>query len=403
MRADTPITTHANDDGAPQPKPLLVCFSHLKWDFVYQRPQHLMTRAAQSHRVVFFEEPIWEDVPRAELVMVQRGPDLVVARPVLPRDGSEDPVAVQRRLLDGLLERIKRPSTTFWYYTPMALPFSRHARPDLAVYDKMDELSLFRGAPRELVDMEEQLLGRVDLVFTGGRSLYEASRHRHAQVFAFPSSIDAKHFGAARDGMADPADQAGAPRPRFGFFGVIDERMDVDLVGRVAELRPDWQLMMIGPVVKIDPANLPRRPNVHWLGQKDYAELPAYLANWDVGFMPFALNESTRFISPTKTPEFLAAGLPVISTPITDVVRPYGEEKLVSIAGSAEEVVALGETALAAGRDKAWLRRVDRKLAQTSWDATWAEMASLMAEAIEEPAAVPAASGASLAASAAHV
>jgi glycosyltransferase involved in cell wall biosynthesis len=250
----------------------------------------------------------------------------------------------------------------------------------------MDELSLFRGASQELLDLEAALFERADLVFTGGMSLYEAKRNRHRSVHCFPSSIEFDHFAKARALTDEPKDQAGIAGPRLGFFGVIDERMDVELLGQVAELRPEWQFVMIGPVVKIDPASLPRRDNIHWLGPKSYKELPAYLAGWDVGFMNFALNEATRFISPTKTPEFLAAGVPVVSTPITDVVRPYGEKGLVEIAKTPLEVVRKVEAMLARPKE-AWLQKVDRHLAAGSWDKTWAAMHRLMTEATGDGAA----------------
>lgn len=358
-------------------KPLLVCLSHLRWDFVFQRPQHLMTRATHGHRVIFFEEPVYDDVPRAELSLARREADVVVARPIIPHAQAANAVAIQTRLLDALLERVRRTSLTLWYYTPMALEFSRHLRADLVVFDKMDELSAFRGAPQDLVDLEEELMSRADLVFTGGQSLYEATVGRHSRVHAFPSSIDAAHFALARETRRDPEDQAGIPGPRLGFFGVVDERMNLDLVEQLADRRPDWQIVIIGPVVKIDPDILPRRPNLHWLGQKAYRELPLYLSGWDVGIMPFAINEATRFISPTKTPEFLAAGRPVVSTPITDVVRPYGREGLVAIASDAAEFEKAVEAAMS-GADRGWLRRVDRKLAQGSWDQTWRAMARHM-------------------------
>jgi glycosyltransferase involved in cell wall biosynthesis len=249
----------------------------------------------------------------------------------------------------------------------------------------MDELSAFRGAPPGLLRLEQALLDRADLVFTGGRSLYEAKRDRHPRVFCFPSSIDAAHFGQARAPRPDPADQAGIPRPRVGFFGVVDERMDLDLVRALAEQRPDWRFVMIGPVVKIDPSSLPQRSNIHWLGGKSYNELPHYLSGWDVGFMNFALNEATKFISPTKTPEFLAAGVPVVSTPITDVVRPYGEKGLVEIAKSAEEMIAKIKTVLARPKEP-WLAKVDRHLAAGSWDKTWGSMHRLMLDAMGDAA-----------------
>jgi UDP-galactopyranose mutase len=265
----------------------------------------------------------------------------------------------------------------------------------------MDELSAFRGAPPRMLELERALLARADLVFTGGRSLYEAKRGRHPRVSLFPSSIDAAHFAAARTtaanaDMADPADQADIPRPRIGFFGVIDERMDTELVGALAAARPDWSFVMIGPVVKIDPAELPQLPNIHWLGSKTYTELPRYLAGWDAGFMPFARNESTRFISPTKTPEFLAGGLPVVSTPIVDVVRDWGpkgsgEAGLVEIAADPVAFAAALQKVLERPQ-AAWLKQVDRRLAQTSWDQTWAEMDGMIDAAMRAAARQHAAS-----------
>jgi UDP-galactopyranose mutase len=296
---------HSGVSGSPA---TLVCFSHLRWGFVFQRPQHLLTRAARSFRVIFVEEAGFEPVtaPRLQLTTEEGG--VTVAVPILPEGLDEDAAeSAQRALIDGLLSQVRGRPLVFWYYTPMALGFTDHHGPDVCVYDCMDELSAFRFAPAKLRDRERLLLERADLVFTGGQSLYEAKKGRHPSVHAFPSSIDAPHFARARGGQADPDDQSRIPRPRLGFFGVIDERMDLQLLRKVAELRPDWQFVMIGPVVKIDDATLPRLPNIHWLGGKPYEGLPSYLAGWDVGLMPFAINESTRYISPTKTPEFLAA------------------------------------------------------------------------------------------------
>jgi glycosyltransferase involved in cell wall biosynthesis len=359
-------------------KPLLVCFSHLRWDFVWQRPQHLLSRAANHYNVLIIEEPIFKPGISANMDVTDRPQGVTIAVPMLPEGLShEDVLAEQHDLIEGLIGREARTPRVFWYYTPMALAFTSDLECDLCVYDNMDELSLFRGASQELLDLENGLFARADLVFTGGMSLYEAKRSRHHSVHAFPSSIDFAHFSKARSVKQDPLDQAHIPHPRLGFFGVIDERMDVELVGHVAEMRPDWQFVMIGPVVKIDPATLPQRPNIHWLGGKSYNELPQYLSGWNIGFMPFALNEATKFISPTKTPEFLAAGVPVISTPITDVVRPYGEKGLVEIARSAQEVVEKAEFVLSRPKDN-WLTKVDRYLANGSWDKTWASMHKLM-------------------------
>ncbi|HEY6660024.1 MAG TPA: glycosyltransferase [Pyrinomonadaceae bacterium] len=271
----------------------------------------------------------------------------------------------------------------FWYYTPMALTFTDHFNPVASVYDCMDELSAFKGAHSRISTLEKQLFQNVDLVFTGGQSLYEAKRGQHPAVYAFPSSIDASHFGRARTTVADPEDQASIPHPRLGFFGVIDERFDIELLDQVAAKRPDWHFIMIGPVVKIHSDTLPKHPNIHYLGPKKYDQLPDYLSGWDIALLLFARNESTRFISPTKTPEYLAAGKPVISTSIRDVVRPYGELKLVEITDTPDELIQAAEKLLSSSASSEWLTKVDAFLENVSWDKTWAQMSELIDEVID--------------------
>ena len=283
-------------------------------------------------------------------------------------------------LLDSLIEAERIQQYVSWYYTPMARRFSSHLRPRAIVYDCMDELSGFAGAPAGLREAERELIEAADVVFTGGYSLFEAKRALHRNVHACPSSVDADHFRRARLGGADPEDQRDIPQPRIGYFGVIDERLDTELLDAVAVRRPDWQIVMIGPVVKVDPAALPQRPNIHYLGSKPYAELPAYISGWSVALLPFARNQATRFISPTKTPEYLAAGKPVVSTSIHDVVRPYGEMGLALIADTPGEFVEAVERSLslpAAGR----LQAADAFLSRTSWEATFKQMSLLIEDA----------------------
>jgi len=372
-----------NDGRTGHDAPDLICLSHLRWDFVYQRPQHLLSRCAQQRRVFFVEEPIFGEGP-ISVDISRRDCGVWVVVPHLPFSLSPEQIdAAQQSLLDFVMSKYDINDYILWYYTPMALGFTRHLKPAATIYDCMDELSAFKGAPPALRLREAELFNRADHVFTGGQSLYEAKRDQHRSVHAFPSSSDAGHFAQARQAQEDPADQANIPHPRIGFFGVIDERMDIELLASVADLRPDWHLVMIGPVVKIDPAHLPQRSNIHYLGGKSYNELPSYLAGWDAAMLPFAINESTRFISPTKTPEYLAAGKPVISAPIRDVVRPYGEKNLVKIAGTAEEFVAAAEELMANQDTAAWLASVDTFLANDSWDNTWERMNRLIRFAVK--------------------
>ncbi|MCL2451197.1 MAG: glycosyltransferase, partial [Polyangiaceae bacterium] len=310
----------------------VLCFSHLRWGFVYQRPNHLMSRCARDRRVFFIEEPVF-DSGRPRLVLDPVLDNLTVITPHLRHGtpGSEAAVR-QRELIAELRTKLGIRSPLAWFYTPMAFDVEHGIDARAVVYDCMDELSAFAGAPRELGQRERDLFARADLVFTGGHSLFEAKRAHHPSVHAFPSSVDADHFSSGRSGrLPEPADQKKIAGPRVGFFGVIDERMDIDLLARMAGDLPECSFVLVGPVVKIDPATLPRLSNLHYLGPKTYEELPAYLAGWDVAMMPFAQNDATRFISPTKTLEYLAGGKPVVSTPIRDVITPFGEMGLVRV------------------------------------------------------------------------
>jgi UDP-galactopyranose mutase len=342
---------------------------------VTQRPQHLLTRCALERRVFFWEEPYFDADDNGDgtptLQVMHEGERLWVLRPHLPRAGSAE--EMQRALLAKFMTGFAVGRFVRWYYTPMALGFTRELDAEATIYDCMDELSGFLGAPPELAEREQELFQAADVVFTGGMSLYEAKRKQHANVHPFPSSIDVPHFAQAKTAVDEPADQAGIAHPRAGFFGVLDERFDCGLVAEVTRLRPEVQFIFLGPVVKIDPAILPRGANVHYLGGKSYADLPKYLAGWDVALLPFARNEATRFISPTKTPEYLAAGKPVVSTPIHDVVAGYGHAGLVAIADTPDDFAAAIGRALQP-QSAAWREAVEKKLAQGSWDRTWEQM-----------------------------
>jgi UDP-galactopyranose mutase len=355
----------------------IVCLAHLRWDFVFQRPQHLMTRFVRERRVYYVEEPRFDDGP-VRIVMNQDVSGVHIVIPYLTHAMSkEEGAKAHRELMEELISGQKIDRYILWYYTPMALSFTRQLQPAMVVYDCMDELSAFNGAPTKIKEYENELVKRADLIFTGGQSLFEAKRDSHHNIHPFPSSIDVDHFAKARSVPSEPQDQAGIPHPRLGFYGVIDERMDLELIEEIARSCPEWQLVMIGPLAKVEESDLPHLPNIHYLGSKPYNELPDYLGGWDVALLPFARNKSTRFISPTKTPEYLAGGIPVVSTPIKDVVRPYGEKGLVSIAENPKEFVEAVKEILDPDHDRqAWLQKVDLFLANISWEDTWQGMKS---------------------------
>jgi UDP-galactopyranose mutase len=358
--------------------PTLIVFCHLRWDFVFQRPQHLMTRLAEHYQILFVEEPVFDE-GQAHLKKTAVAPNITVCQPhtaIHAAGFHDDQIPTLQTLLADLVPESEQP--VVWFYTPMALPLLQGLHPALVVYDCMDELAAFKNAPKQLLQRETALLNIADLVFTGGPSLYASKRERHANAHCFPSSVDAAHFRQALDRNNSHPEQAGLARPRLGFYGVIDERFDTELIRAVAAAHPDWQIVLVGPVVKIDEASLPRASNIHYLGQRSYAELPRFLAGWDLCLLPFALNDSTKFISPTKVLEYMAAELPSVSTPITDVKVPYGD--IVAIADTPEKFIAACERMLSATAEQkaAMAERMRQIVAGTSWAKTAARMHELI-------------------------
>lgn len=363
----------------------LLCLSHLRWDFVYQRPQHLLTRFSEIFSTYFLEEPIHDTANDPYLHISKRLPNLWVVVPHIPSGLSKaEEKLVMKQLMDKFIKKEDGDNFLFWYYTPMALSFTEQLNPALTVYDCMDELSLFKNAPAELKELEKRLMAKSDVVFTGGHSLYEAKKHQHANIYAFPSSIDKSHFVKARTNKVQPSDQAQVKGIKLGFYGVIDERFDIELIRAVADVRPNWNFMLIGPVLKINRALLPKNKNIHYLGQKNYEQLPYYLSGWDVALIPFMLNDSTKFISPTKTPEYLSAGKPVVSTAIRDVVNPYAKNKLVHIGFTAEDFIDAIESELNNKNRKDWLTKVDTFLSKNSWDNTCESMLTCIQNSIKD-------------------
>src|SRR5579883_2524017 len=362
-------------------------FSHLRWDFVFQRPQHLLSRFARSRRVIFVEEPVRDEgAPHWEFH--NRGHNITVCRPHTPIESpgfSPEQLNAIDGMMESLIQQLKLENYVAWFYTPMALPLAQRITPKAVIYDCMDELSAFLGAPAELIDRERELLKLADVVFTGGPSLYKAKQHKHPNVHCFPSSVDAAHYARARPGMNDEAaDQKRLPKPRIGYFGVIDERIDYDLIRHLATARPDWRIAMVGPVVKVNPELLPKLPNIIWFGQRAYADLPSYISGWDVCMLPFARNRSTQFISPTKTLEYMAAERMIVSTPIRDVAEPYGH--IVFLGDSTDEFVAACDRALNLKKSarQRRIRLMRDVLSRTSWDSTASRMLELIESAIQK-------------------
>ncbi len=354
----------------------LIVLSHLRWGFVFQRPQHLLSRLASRWPVIFVEEPVFTpDPPHLKFHTPCPGVTVVVPHtPVAHAGFHDDQLPVLEPLLRAYVASHHIEHAICWLYTPMALPLVDALTPRCVVYDCMDELAAFLHAPAQLIQRERMLFDRADVVFTGGPSLYEAKRSLHQNIHCIPSSVDAAHFAPQRVN-ADSAEarnacqlQGALSHPRLGFFGVIDERLDLDLIGAIASAHPEWQIVMVGPVVKIDPGMLPSMHNIHWLGMQTYELLPHLLAGWDICLVPFARNASTRFISPTKTLEYMAGEKPVVSTAIHDVKALYGQA--VEIAETSDAFIRACEDLLSESDDcrRERLQQMRSTVASCSWD-----------------------------------
>lgn len=379
--------------------PVILCISHLGWDYVWQRPQHILSRLAEHYEVVYVHEPridsTPEDAPRLELIFSD---DRVTAwQPVFP--DRPDVLGCwreeYRRTVEDLLVRqglarwsggrlVSTRPIILWFYTPTPWYLLDAVPAELVVYDVMDDLASFKGASQDLREREARLLSRADLVFAGGRSICEARRQKYPGVRLFPSGVDAGHFAAALDPALPIAQEiAQLPHPVLGYYGVIDERIDRELLSRLAVEHPEWSLALVGPVTKVEREALPAAPNLHYIPAQPYERLPAFLKGFDVATMPFALNEATRYISPTKTLEYMAAHKPVVSTPVPDVVNSWG--KVVRIAygptGFAQAVTeALSETdAQREGR----IAMEREAVAQNSWDGIASRMLALLRSALD--------------------
>lgn len=362
----------------------VVCFSPSRWDFNYQRPQHLLKRFAKCFRVFYIEEPVFNsESDRYQLTMSSE--HVFVVTPQLQDSRKRSDVTERQcEIIGQLFQEEKIQTYIFWHYTPLALILCNQFNPVLTIYDCIGQCYGVHGAVTK--ENEKELFERSDIVFAAGQSLFENKKKFHKHIYSFPNRVDKNHFEQARSVKFDPPDQDSIPHPRIGYFGTIDDRIDVELLSKIAQLRPRWHFIMVGPIVNIDPTQLPNFSNIHYLGHKRYAELPDYIGQWDIAMIPFVHDESTRLLNPLKTSEYLAAGRPVISTPINDVIRPFGNMGLVNIAGTHDEFIRAAEILLKRDdKDKCeWTLKVDSFLAEYSWNKTWAEMMSLIGPRVAE-------------------
>ncbi|KAF2514877.1 glycosyltransferase [Flavobacterium foetidum] len=346
----------------------MIVFSHLRWKFVFQRPQHLIIRMAQNIKVLFVEEPLRNHQDDKQGTLTEINENLHILQPNV--DHIEDIAVVLPAFVSN------RNISLAWFYSPAFCPLLSVFQFDTIIYDCMDELTLFKGAPPQLIEQEKYLMANANIIFTGGKSLYESKKQLHSNVYCFPSSVDQEHFAKAQSNISVPVDIGDLPTPIVGYYGVIDERIDLELIAATANKLPDVSFVMIGPMAKIEESELPKSSNIYYLGMKCYNELPCYLKAFDVAMMPFALNDATKFISPTKTLEYMAAKKPIISTKITDVVRDYSE--CLNLVDNADEFVEAIRNFINKNTDNEWKEQYEEILERTSWDRTADQMKSII-------------------------
>jgi glycosyltransferase involved in cell wall biosynthesis len=387
----------------------IIVHCHLCWDWVWQRPQQFISRLSQRHKILFVETvaPAPDLArPLARYRTAQNFPNVTILTLQFPtwRWSNGKYVDGERRRI--VQEFIAGPGAgqfedpVQWFYDPMAVPaFAGQMSEVLTVYDCMDELSKFRCAPPEIVQREAELLKRADVVFTGGRKLFEAKSEHNDNCHFYGCGVDCEHFGkalaaetAVPEDLAAILSSVAAPplaaraalpirrKPILGYFGVVDERMDYELITRLADANREWSVVMIGPTTKVDESVLPKRPNLHWLGQRSYMDLPAYCKGFDVCLMPFALNESTEFINPTKALEYMATGRMIVSTAVPDVVRNFGA--VIKIAKEHDEFIRLCREAVEKPEPDA-IKRGSRMACENTWERIVARMEEHIEEAFK--------------------
>ncbi len=379
-------------------KPLLLCLAHLGWDYVWQRPQHILSRLAAHYRVIYVNEPrlvnpVDDEYPADDqpyLQQVGQTAGLTAWQPIYPH--RPEVLAQWRETYLRLVQTLLPPAgppPILWFYTPTPYYFLEHIPAGLVVYDIMDNLAGFKGAASDLPEREAKVLAAADMVFTGGRSLYRKHQHAHPHLHLFSSGVEPEHFAQALQPhtptapeIAELCANGSSPQAILGYYGVIDERIDLHLLHTLAAENPHWAVVMVGPVTKIDPGQLPRLPNLHYPGMQPYERLPHFLKGFDVCLMPFALNQATHTISPTKALEYMAAHKPIVSTPIPDVVANWGE--VVHIATDPAEFTTAVSIALAEppARRAARMRLEKELLARNTWDHIAVQMHEHMQRAL---------------------
>ena len=387
-RSPAPPRISGLNPGRSRPDFPIIVHCHLCWDWVWQRPQQFLSRLSARHKILFVETMAPDpqlSSPMARFWTAPNFPNVTILRLQFPAWRWNDGAFVDRERRRLVKEFISGPGAgqfedpVQWFYDPMAVPAFLGQMSEIGVvYDCMDELSKFHCAPPQIKMREQKLLAAADVVFAGGRKLWQTKKLQNENCHFYGCGVDVAHFGnARRDDTKIPDDIAALKKPVLGYFGVVDERMDYELLVKLADANPDWSIAMVGPQLKVDA--VPQRPNLHWLGQKNYIQLPAYCKAFDVCLMPFALNEATEFINPTKALEYMATGRPIVSSAVADVVTNFGS--VVNIARTHDEFISLCRAAI----EKADSARIEtglKQAAENSWDGIIARLEKHIADAL---------------------
>jgi glycosyltransferase involved in cell wall biosynthesis len=371
----------------------IICFAH-DWNGDPTSKTHIMRILSEKNRILWINSVGWRrpsvsgrdarrlvaKVRQITQGLVQVNPNLHVASPpAVPLPGVPGVERLNRTLLTASVRHFARRAglerPILWTFLPTTVTLVGRLGESRVIYHCVDEYAAFAGVPREAFRrMEHDLVRRADLVITSADSLCQERRRLNPSTFFVSHGVDVAHFSRTLDPEMAPAPEVrGLPGPVVGFFGLLAEWVDLEMIREMARRRPDWSFVLVGKAT-VDTAALRAMPNVRLLGQKPYASLPAYCRAFDVGLIPFKRDELTEKANPLKLREYLAAGLPVVSSDLPEV-RKYKD--LVHLANGADGFIAAVERALRERSETAARARVDA-MKHESWEARVEEISELI-------------------------
>lgn len=356
----------------------LLVLAHSRWDLDHHRGHNIFSRYAQKRRVFYFEEPSFGQTEIPRLHIRDTFENVMVVTPHLPNPIKSNQIdSILRELIDELIFEEEIINFTLWLQTPRAFRYARDIDATTIIYECMEDYDNINNFSENLFQVEKELMENSDIIFVVSEALYQKKKFQHHNIHVFPNSADYFHFIQSRDFILDPYDQIHIPHPRIGFYGIIDQSIDLKLIDEIAQIREDLNFVFIGPLKDTKFSQLPTRKNIYYLEQKDYNLIPLYVAEWDCGLLPFCINEVTQYSSPHQTAELLMAGKPIVATHIPDISIRFGKKSLAKMASNAEDFSEKIDKAILESKEQKWKELIDNELKNETWDQVFKKMCDI--------------------------